>query len=153
VDRNPKPIVVVAVEVHVVIPAADRTELLCGKRVEPSLWLELCMGNALEHWMIDRRFAFPSNPKRNSTDDLIHHARDVNICGTKIGANGFVAAGDVEPYTRERDFVPICNCTTDWMSITVVGIGVENANVVGTNTPLELLDCSTVDDVLSENGY
>src|SRR2546423_6687673 len=102
--------------------------------------------------MLDPRFAFLADPKRNVAHNLVHdflHGRRY-LRSRRIRPNGEITAGDVEPNAGERDLIRVGDYAADRLRVTLVPIGAQDcALAAGFHAPLDLRDRRLI--VLAKN--
>src|SRR5438105_12948224 len=93
--------------------------------------------------MLDPRFAFAPDPKRNFPHHVVHDFLDLrrDLLALRIRQDREIAAGDIEADSTERDVVLVGNDAADWWGVTVVTVGAQHAPPAARRpTAVELLD-------------
>src|SRR5207249_10262213 len=93
--------------------------------------------------MLDPRFAFAPDPKRNFSHHVIHDLVDLrrDLPALRIRQDREIAAGDIEADSTERDFVLVGNDAADWLGVTFVTVGAKHAPLGARRyTRFDLLD-------------
>ena len=106
-DAQPDTALLILEDVHIVIAAADRTELLGCE-----LLLLACNGQSpgrvvLKERMIDRLLVLTPDAERDRVPDVVHDRLDVRLHfrGGRVQANGLVSAGDIVTDPRRVELV------------------------------------------------
>jgi hypothetical protein len=154
VHADPDPVVLlVAEQVDVVIPGADRAELLPGEAGERALRLEPGVPDLLDHRVVARAPVVAPDAERDPPEDLVHDPRQVvlDVGEGQVGARGLVAAGNVEADSGRGDVAAVGDHAADRHGVAEVAVGAEHAlrALLGRDAVLELRDRCRV--VLSED--
>lgn len=109
VHADPDEAVVAREEVDVVVARADRAELVAGDLREPPLRAKAGLEDRLEHRVVDRLGVVAPDAEGDAVDDRVHDAREVGaqVVDAQVGANGLVAAPDIETDSARRDVLRV----------------------------------------------
>ncbi len=151
VHADPDDAVFVGENIHVVVAAADCAELLVRHVFELADFTDVPRF-VVEQVVIDLVLVRATDTERDVANHVVHDRGhlwfDVGFCG--VGADGEVAARDVETDARDRYLVLIRDYAADWLGVALVSVGAENGLVAARRqTRLNLLDRRFV--VLTKN--
>jgi hypothetical protein len=148
--------VVAREQVDVVVAGADRPELVAGELRQPALRRELGVLDRLEHRVVDGPLVAPPHPERDPRDDLVHEPRHVgpHVPHAQVGADGLVAAADVEADAGRRDVVRVGDHAADRLGVADVGVGAQRARdrVAGPRAAAQLGDGALLDGAAHRDG-
>src|ERR1051326_2810214 len=123
----PNAILPVREKIDIMISAADCSELFRGHRFQIAEWFNLPR-QVFKQLMLDARFAFAPDPKRNVAHHVVHDLVDLrgDVRSLGVSQNGEIAARDVEPNATQRDFIFVSDNTADWLGVAFVTIGAQH---------------------------
>jgi len=127
VDADPDAVRFVDKDINVVVAAADRAELLLRHVLEVRERL-LAPERVIEQLVLDARLVVAAHAERNRADDFVHDLPDLgtNRRAGRVGANGKVAARDIESDPRNGNKIAIGDDTANRLRIPLVPIGTEH---------------------------
>src|SRR5258708_3107842 len=131
-DTNPDPSQIILKDVNVMVPGANRSQLIPGhvpQRCQPPCGA-VCALRDLPSVVIVKQIVInffailPAKPKGNSVPYFIHNFGDrfANIFGLRVRENSLVAASDVIAYARRRHEIFVRQSAADWDSVSLIVI-------------------------------
>ena len=79
--------------------------------------------------MIDSRFRLSPDAEGNLPHDVVHDRFDFwrDLTALRVGENGEITAGDIEPDSGERNFVCVGDNSTNRLRVTFVAVRAKNS--------------------------
>src|SRR4051812_13841473 len=138
------------------VAGADGAELFRGRVKERALRLEGGVADLVDDGMVDRLVVLAADAEADAIHDRVHDHRDVvaQVGDKDVGADGLVAAADVEADSAGADVVAIGDDATDGLRVANVPVGADGGRdrVAGGRAPSELLDRARINVATDRDG-
>src|SRR5205085_3667953 len=139
---HPNSVLFIGENIDVMVPASDRAELIDRGLLQLAHRRQLPR-RIVEQLVIDSRFAFLADAEGNIAHDIVHdffHRRR-DLRSSRVGANGEIAAGDIEADTGEPDLVRVSYYAADRLRVTFVAVRAQDRPLAARrHAPFDLRD-------------